>query len=410
MWRFAADNRVNCASRGAGLECADIQLDLVGSFYMFGRTMVALMCVFFVSSTLSMAQSAKREAYRGEAADRAIAAAYAPVFAQGLGDSPRFDYITNFDFDGDWKGDNNWNNAADVKRPLLAYVYFSVSETATHYFIHYALFHPRDYKGGSTKGRLLSGLIREGAAVGGKYDPTGLSGEAVLAHENDLEGCLVVVEKGKGAPESGRVVFVETLAHNRFLKYAPAGSSVKDVAAVPIRNNRVKLFVEPKGHGIEAFTGSAVQKKDSKGGVLNYRYMGRADDPAKAVKGPVGYDLVPIQTTLWDRAVAKSAETYGETATYGSVADGSAFASSLARSNGNAGGSSSSIVLGSAFNGKVGAPNMARPPWGWFDSREKDRPLGEWYFDPAGTVKRHFGLPASFGVSYVHNPALGVHR
>lgn len=53
---------------------------------------------------------------------------------------------------------------------------------------------------------------------------------------------------------------------------------------------------------------------------------------------------------------------------------------------------------------------MARPPWGWFDSSEKDRPLGEWFFDPAGTIKRHFALPSSFSVTYVHQPARGLFR
>ncbi len=371
---------------------------------------VAMFVVMLFSSV--SAGSPGAESYRGAGLDKTVAAAYAPVFVQGLGETPRFDHITNFDFDGDWKGDNNWTNAANEKLALLGFVYYSVSETSTHYFIHYAVFHPRDYKGGSTKGRLLSGLIREGQAAGGKYDPTGLSGDAVLAHENDLEGCLVVVEKGKGGPGSGAIVFVETLAHNRFLKYAPAGSKAKDAAPIAVKNNRVKLFVEPKGHGIEVFTGAADQKEDCAKGTVNYRYAGVPGDPAKSGAGPIGYDLVPLYTTLWQRAVAKSAETYGATASYGgSGADGSAYASGLAPGGGSASSKGSpGIELGSAFNGKVGAPNMARPPWGWFDSSEKGRPEGEWFFDPAGTVKRHFGLPQGFSVTYVHNPPVGVFR
>ena len=38
-------------------------------------------------------------------ADEEIAARFAPVFYQALGDKPRSDYITNFDFDGDWRAD-----------------------------------------------------------------------------------------------------------------------------------------------------------------------------------------------------------------------------------------------------------------------------------------------------------------
>ena len=77
-------------------------------------------------------------------ADREIAARFAPVFYQALGDKPRSDYITNFDFDGDWLGNNNWRNTDNLKFPLRAYVYYSVSETQTHYFIHYAVFNRAD--------------------------------------------------------------------------------------------------------------------------------------------------------------------------------------------------------------------------------------------------------------------------
>lgn len=53
---------------------------------------------------------------------------------------------------------------------------------------------------------------------------------------------------------------------------------------------------------------------------------------------------------------------------------------------------------------------MARPPWGWFDGRELDRPLGEWFFLPAETVQRTYGLGTGFSTAYVHHPILGVTR
>ena len=96
--------------------------------------------------------------------DRRIAAALAPVIYQGLGDHPRADYLTNFDFDGDWKGDNNWKNLDNKTFPLKAYVYFSVIETTTHYYVHYAFFHPRDYKGGMLKTALVETLIAANGA------------------------------------------------------------------------------------------------------------------------------------------------------------------------------------------------------------------------------------------------------
>ena len=51
---------------------------------------------------------------------------------------------------------------------------------------------------------------------------------------------------------------------------------------------------------------------------------------------------------------------------------------------------------------------MARPPWGWFDNRERERPLGEWFFDPAGTIARHFSPAEPFSLVYVHHPYLGI--
>src|SRR5678816_1978885 len=64
---------------------------------------------------------------------REVAARFAPIFYQALGDKPRSDYITNFDFDGDWRGDNNWENGGNESIPLNAYIYYSVAETSTHY-------------------------------------------------------------------------------------------------------------------------------------------------------------------------------------------------------------------------------------------------------------------------------------
>src|SRR4051812_8392234 len=66
------------------------------------------------------------------AAEKEIAARYAPVIHQALGGEPSGDYITNFDFDGDWNGENNWKNSKDAKYRLDGYLYYAVSETETH--------------------------------------------------------------------------------------------------------------------------------------------------------------------------------------------------------------------------------------------------------------------------------------
>ncbi|HJR09509.1 MAG TPA: hypothetical protein VJ842_19765 [Pyrinomonadaceae bacterium] len=343
------------------------------------------------------------------ARDRAIASHFAPVFYQGLGDKKIQDYITNFDFDGDWRGDNNWVNAEDDTRfARRAYVYYAVSETPTHFLVHYAVFHPRDYKGGQARGAILSQIIREGARRGGRYDPTGLSGEAVLAHENDMEGCLVVATKAGADFKQARVVFVETLAHDRFNKYvteaaAAAEGNKSAFDMVRIESGRPLLYVEPKGHGIYAYDAGEKQTPPDK--LLVYKFAGRADDPLKSSGNEIGYELLPLATTIWPRARAGVNQTFGAAYNYGKYTFSAAQTSTRATKR---------VVtigtLGAAFRGNKGAPNMARPPWGWFDRSDAGQLHGEWFFDPAATVKRHFKLDDTFSVAYTHAPFLSLVR
>jgi Zn-dependent protease with chaperone function len=353
--------------------------------------------------TQAGAKTASQLADEAREREREIASIFAPIFYQGLGEHPRYDYITNFDFDRDWRGDNNWNNAANPKFPLKAYVYYAVRETPAHYFIHYAAFHPRDYKGGKRMGRFLSKAIRKGVTLGGRYDPTGRADEAVLAHENDLEGCLVVAEKNGDDLRRARVVFVETLAHNKFYKYVPEGAPREGFETIILQGQRPKLFVEPKGHGIEAYRGDEQQLKDCRNGTLLYTFTGRAEDSAKRPKGPVGYDLVPISTTLWPPAHRGLTPAYAETHDYGTLY------LNIQTSDGRVEEREFKVGrVGSAFRGGVGGRNLARPPWGWFDGGERDLPLGEWFFDPARTIKKHFNLDDSFPTVYLEAGATGV--
>lgn len=71
-----------------------------------------------------------------------IAKKYSPVIYQGtLKESPQFDYITSFDFDGDLNGKNNVDSIKTVTQ-VKSTVYFGVVESKSHYFITYTFFHP----------------------------------------------------------------------------------------------------------------------------------------------------------------------------------------------------------------------------------------------------------------------------
>ena len=326
-----------------------------------------------------------------------IAERFAPEFHQALGDHPRYDYITNFNFDGNWRGDDNWVNADETRFPLKAYVYYSVIETKTHYFLHYAVFHPRDYKGGDKRGVLLSELLRQGAEVGGKYDPTGKLGEAALAHENDLEGCLVVVAK-VNAIDQMHVVYVETVSHNRYLKYVTAFTvpATSNRAIVHLAEGHPQLYIEPKGHGIEALAAGSQNPNGRE--ILVYEVGAEAGDPEADREGAVPYQLLSLLDDMWPKAQNGANETYGEARDYRAL---KVQAMTVAGKSAQLETKSGSV--GSAFLGKVGIPNAARPPWGWFDGDIGPSSAGEWFFDPAGTIKKHFGLGEGFSTTYTTN-------
>lgn len=378
--------------------------------------------------------------------DRAIAGRFAPIFHQGIVGDGRFDYPANFDFDGDWVGVNNWEHAADKKYPLKGYVYYAVSETPTHYYIHYAVFHPRDTKGGETTGAVLSKGVRAGATAAQRVKRTGVADDLVLAHENDFEGCLVVAEKQGPMLDKAVAVIVETLAHNHYLKYEREPASNSAFARFQRDGEHPILYIEPKGHGIEALdedserpAASRAVDSGAKGAVkkgigsllkgLNkvkkvvtleppetvrvYRYTGKAEDPeaagASVVAGQwptTGYDLEPIYDTFWKHAQGDANDTFGEAEDYGTrtimvATPASDVSTPIQATLGR---------LGSALRGAAGAINMARPPWGWFDMGERDRLLGEWFFDPANTVRRHVKALKTSSSAYLHQPFFGVLR
>ena len=137
-----------------------------------------------------------------------VARHYAPVVYQETNDAIK-DLFTAFDFDGNWNGDDNaenmecWSDAtkcntadnpgsacAGQKCPLRATVYYTVIETATHWFVQYMPYHPLDWK-------------------------------VTNGHENDTESILAVVAKAGGP--FGTLQAMETRFHTDWYDYAVSG-------------------------------------------------------------------------------------------------------------------------------------------------------------------------------------------
>ncbi|PDO10640.1 MAG: hypothetical protein BLM47_05960 [Candidatus Reconcilbacillus cellulovorans] len=149
-----------------------------------------------------------------------LAAHWAPVFYQDVNSTYgyRADYLTNFNYDGDWAGNNNWENLNSYN--LYSYVYYSIVETQTHYFIGYYTYHPRD------------------------DGPTALD-----KHENDMEGVMLVIRKDGST--YGSFQLMETVAHNQFYQYTndsniSTGSDNVD-GGVLFSNGRPCVFIQANG-------------------------------------------------------------------------------------------------------------------------------------------------------------------
>ncbi|NHK30197.1 MAG: hypothetical protein FK730_02520, partial [Asgard group archaeon] len=213
---------------------------------------------------------------------------WAPVWYQDTDSSAyRSDYITNFDYDGNWIGNDNWNNLELY--PLNATIYYSILETETHWFIGYYDFHPRDWS--------ISGLFQ---------------------HENDMEGVLVVVKKD--GSDWGQFYCMVTEAHTNFYQYidyeTPASANLTgnydnidgDVEFETVNNYYLNfnfsshghpiVYIESKGHGVNGAERWEDDNFPGNDGVI-YKPMGKSEEPLSGNDRNVSYTLTSIDV-FWE--------------------------------------------------------------------------------------------------------------
>jgi hypothetical protein len=153
-----------------------------------------------------------------------LAEHWAPFVAQETWFTPKADYLARFDLDGDWRGNNNWENAfAGSSR---AYVYYAAMETDTHWFLIYNMFHPRDYSD-----KCIAGSC----------------------HENDNEGVILTIFKD--GSHHGSLQVMETLAHNNVYSHVTSRSIRKGIHNVDggiefWEASHPVVFIESGGHGV----------------------------------------------------------------------------------------------------------------------------------------------------------------
>lgn len=288
-----------------------------------------------------------------------LALRWAPVHYQDTdvtGDyslNGKSDYITAINFDNDWNATNNWNNIANYA--AKAHCYYSVVETATHWFIVYAFFHPRDWTDNP---------------FAYYFDQ----------HENDMEGLLSIIKKD--GSQYGNFQGMVTVSHSDFFSFIPNGSplqsneeSIDGTVTMESFNGELRPATaqEAKGHGLKAnpyytINGDGIKYFPS----LN----GTAEIPSSANDRDVRYKLVDIFEAggLWDQrfntSLFKSAE--------------GSFQSSYGSGGANA-------------------------PWAWDDGN--DTPgwgaLGK---DPAFLVSKYYKNLGNFSFNYIDNKYIGINN
>lgn len=325
------------------------------------------------------AEALPNGAVAGGSRYRRVAEHFAPVVVQRTNDDRR-DFITKFNFDGNWNGYDNVAHLSEF--PLKAYVYFSIIESTNHYFLTYCFYHPQDYA--KVTGPACGFFNRIGE------------------HENDLEGCQLVVEKD--GSEFGKLVVMETLAHNVFYQYEN-DSRVRDMHSDPSVNDDIDghivfekgdsshpmVLVECLGHGVHAYghNGKEVSKDDS---FVLYRVGPEAGLPRDKNDHDVKFELIDMtdaENGIWTHR----REFEG---------DPRAYANPLSEWwNGYA--YEGHEPIGGAFYGHQN--NQAKPPWGW---TAKGVNKGDWFIIPAYTFAKHLSIPGlkPEKTAYIYNPYL----
>lgn len=295
---------------------------------------------------------------------------HAPIHYQDT-DSSNYpaEYITAIDYDSDWVSTNNWENLA--AGDLSAKVYFSVTESCSHYFIIYGFFHPRD------------------------WSDTAFDQE----HENDMEGALFIVRKNGST--YGALEGVMTVFHKDFFSFTPAGSPLTNGnetidGSITFTNfdgsNRARLAQEAKGHGLKAwpyiknFTGA-----NNQDGIIYYPSRTISEVPASGNDRSVYYTLVSMTKSngLWARALMEapvasaSAQTFNRWGTF----------------KGDTGG-------GCGAGLKTCSSNSANTPWGWDDHNDGNNYRGAMALDPISLTDYYFNGLGSFSAKYINNQFL----
>ncbi|OXM16273.1 hypothetical protein [Paenibacillus herberti] len=276
------------------------------------------------------------------------------------------DFITNVNYDGDWKANNNWDRLGDFRTTLQSYVYYDVKETETHYYVSYWNYYARDD----------SDIHQD-------------------RHENDMEGMFLLVRKGPQNLGFGQPVFASLKQHGTYYQYHIQGVSSGFTngndnfdGTITMRDGtHPEVFASSNGNVLEInttrFGHNLSPWSPNKGfGGIKYQVGSTAAIPDRTTVlnaynagtyTPVSYQAVPL-TPLWDRRTE-----YGDPYLFDSFG---------------------------VFNGGDGMDDSANAPWG-SGYKDHDSPTGQVFFDPANLVDYMLNNLGTYSYTYVKRDGMG---
>ncbi|PHN01976.1 hypothetical protein [Flavilitoribacter nigricans] len=302
----------------------------------------------------------------------------------------RADLITAFDFDRDSDTSNNWENLKrGLNHDISPVCYYSVVETASHWYIVYAFYHPRDWEcpgESSVEGQIA------------KFFPE------KVEHENDMEGLLAIVHKD--GTTFGTLQSIVTVAHNSFYSFIPAGSSLQ--GSVNEDQDGTLQFATLAEDGLP----HPVTAQEARG-------HGLKAEPEYRIDG----DGVIYSPTKGERVAPADPKYAAEDILYGKYALISIFDETAGLWNKRCPRASYRVFEESSgqFIGDYGE-SLASPPWKWDDTdgvtvdlpgigpvsingTEDGLPAGWLAIHPADVAKHYFrGFSPGFSSEYLFNP------
>jgi len=279
---------------------------------------------------------------------------WAPIiYLDTYSGKPGYDFFTTFNYDGDDIAANNGDNVENSTHLKTARAYSSIVATATHWYIGYHFYFPV------------------------RYSATGTNN----LYENAMRSVLLVIRKDDNF---GTLELMETTGEYTFSQYVREGSSLSggsqtEEGIITMDDSgdheRPVIFVQRGTHeitGKESWDLNGGQFPENNGVIFKWGFEGEV--PTGLV-GSFSYDLLKLDETLW-----LNREDIGDTKTFDEFGR-------FARDMGTA----------------SAPPSLV--PWSYREVNDTSRPWGEFLFDPASMVRRHFeGGWGTFQTIYEYNP------